>query len=224
MKEYSCPDCRAVIAHDDMNISKGVALCPKCGKILELIDLVERPSTSDCSRILLNEPPRGIKIVRDTMNPMGDITLTYRRVNFAVLFLIPFTALWGGLSVGAIYIGPLLKDGNIPMEQALIGLPFLFGTIVLLCTICTMLFGKKVLKLSHDKGSYATKVFGIGRTKHFDLNRNTIIEESQTNYEVNHRTLPQITITNGKKTVKMFADARPEALEYILAVLHSSAR
>lgn len=224
MKEYSCPNCRTIIAHDDMNIKEGVGVCSRCGKISKLIDLVEEFDSADYSRLLYEKPPRGIKLVRDKMNPIGEVTLIYRRINPAVLFLIPFTAIWSGFSMTAIYIAPLLNEGTIPIEQALLGIPFLLGTILLLCTICTMLFGKKILTLSNGKGTYAFKVFGIGRTKHFELNRSTRIENTQTNYQVNHNTLPQITITNGSKRVNMFAGLRYDAMDYIIALLRSVAR
>lgn len=224
MKEYSCPNCRTVIAHDDMNIKEGVGVCSRCGKISKLIDLVEEFDSADYSRLLYEKPPRGIKLVRDKMNPIGEVTLIYRRINPAVLFLIPFTAIWSGFSMTAIYIAPLLNEGTIPKVQALFGIPFLLGTILLLCTICSMLFGKKILTLSNGKGTYAFKVFGIGRTKHFELNRSTRIENTETNYQVNHNTLPQITITNGSKRVNMFAGLRYDAIDYIIALLRSVAR
>lgn len=224
MKEYSCPNCRTVISQDDMNIKEGVAVCSRCGKISKLIDLVEEFDSADYSRLLYEKPPRGIKLVRDKMNPIGEVTLTYRRINPAVLFLIPFTAIWSGFSMTAIYIAPLLNEGTIPIEQALLGIPFLLGTILLLCTICTMLFGKRILTLSNGKGTYDFKVFGIGRTKHFELNRSTRIENTQTNYQVNHNTQPQITITNGSKRVNMFAGLRYDAIDYIIALLRSVAR
>lgn len=224
MKEYSCPNCRTVIAHDDMNIKEGVGVCSRCGKISKLIDLVEEFDSADYSRLLYEKPPRGIKLVRDKMNPIGEVTLIYRRINPAVLFLIPFTAIWSGFSMTAIYIAPLLNEGTIPIEQALLGIPFLLGTILLLCTICTMLFGKRILTLSNGKGTYDFKVFGIGRTKHFELNRSTRIENTQTNYQVNHNTQPQITITNGSKRVNMFAGLRYDAIDYIIALLRSVAR
>ena len=87
-----------------------------------------------------------------------------------------------------------------------------------------MLFGKKILTLSNGKGTYAFKVFGIGRTKHFELNRSTRIENTQTNYQVNDNTLPQITITNGSKRVNMFAGVKEEAMDYIITLLRSAAR
>lgn len=224
MKEYSCPDCRAVIAHDDMNIKEGVAVCSRCGKISRLIDLVEEFDSADYSRLLYEKPPRGIKLVRDKMNPMGEVTLTYRRINPAVLFLIPFTAIWSGFSMTALYIAPLLNEGTIPIVQALFGIPFLLGTIILLVSIFSMLFGKRILTLSNGKGTYAFKVFGIGRTKHVELNRSTRIENTETNYQVNNRSLPQITITNGSKRVNMFAGLRYDAMDYIIALLRSVAR
>lgn len=219
MKEYSCPDCRTVIAHDDMNIKEGVAVCSRCGKISKLIDLVEEFDSADYSRLLYEKPPRGIKLVRNQMNPMGELTLIYKRINPAVLFLIPFTAVWSGFSMFGIYIGPFLKDGKIPLEQALMGLPFVIGSVFLLVSIFSMLFGKKILTLSNGKGTYATKVFGIGRTKHFELNRSTRIENSE-----NHNIQPQITITNGSKRVNMFAGLRYDAMDYIITLLRSVAR
>lgn len=224
MKEYSCPDCRTVIAHDDMNIKEGVAVCSRCGKISKLIDLVEEFDSADYSRLLYEKPPRGIKLVRDKMNPMGELTLIYKRINPAVLFLIPFTAIWSGFSMFGIYIGPFLKDDKIPLEQALMGIPFAIGTIILLVSIFSMLFGKRILTLSNGKGTYAFKVFGIGRTKHFELNRSTRIENSETNYQVHNNTLPQITIINGSKRVNMFASFRYDAMDYIIALLRSVAR
>lgn len=224
MKEYSCPNCRTVIGHDDMNIKEDVAVCGRCGKISKLIDLIEEFDSAEYSRLLYEKPPRGIKLVRNQMNPMGEVTLIYSRINPAVLFLIPFTAVWSGFSMFGIYIGPFLKDGKIPLEQALMGLPFVIGSVFLLMSIFSMLFGKRILTLSNGKGTYAFKVFGIGRTKHFELNRSTRIENSETNDQVNHNTQPQITITNGSKRVNMFAGLRYDAMDYIITLLRSAAR
>ncbi|MBO7299378.1 MAG: hypothetical protein J6V41_06185 [Kiritimatiellae bacterium] len=246
MKNYSCPSCGGTISQSNMNIKEGIALCPKCGEIIGMSDLISVPSSTEIACVLNSTPPKGITLVKDNQYSLtSDLTLKYWRFNPTVLFLIPFTAIWGGFSIWGLYVEPFIKTGTLDAKNALFGLPFLFGTIFLICLILSLLFGKRVLKLSSGKGSYAFKVFGIGRTKHFELNRSTQIQKGLSNIRVCHHRnskrcfvfenidsynysrgtrLSVIEVVNGNKKVQMFAGITADALDYIIALLYSAAR
>jgi hypothetical protein len=66
--------------------------------------------------------------VRVGQSLINGIEITYRRLSPVVLFLIPFTALWSGVSMWGIY-GRQLVQGKFDPAHSLFGLPFLLGTM-----------------------------------------------------------------------------------------------
>ncbi len=131
-----CPDCGNEIPAADFNVATDLAYCRKCDVNHAYSELVESPAVPEFNRM---EPPRGV-VVRD--DGFG-LVIAHHRISLVVLFLIPFTAVWSGLSMTAM-VGGFLKSGFQP--QLLFFLPFFLGTLGLLTLIFWLLFGRTVLR------------------------------------------------------------------------------
>ena len=123
--------------------------------------------------------PRHLKMFRD--EDSGRIELRYWRFHPILIFLIPFFAVWSGGAIFGCYVLPFLKTEGWRVARfvpCLVGIPFLVVSIIVWCWILTMLFGTRKLVLEHGRGSYSTKLCGIGHTRRFDLRSDTEIKDS----------------------------------------------
>ena len=97
--EYTCPQCASPIPLEDVNVATDIALCRRCGAVSSFAALRDVPNAA---AVLSKPPPKGVKVERDTVR--GGTVVTYRRVSIVpLLFLIPFTLIWSGGSMGGIY-------------------------------------------------------------------------------------------------------------------------
>ena len=121
--------------------------------------------------------PKHVKMFRDCDS--GRIELRYWRFQPMLIFLIPFMCVWSGGAIFGCYVAPFLKHGSHPVDYMpfISGIPFLIVSIAIWTWILSMLFGARKLILEHGRGSYSVKLFGIGRTKKFDINLATEIVE-----------------------------------------------
>src|ERR1039458_2423505 len=99
-----CPGCRSLIPLEDINVAKDIALCRSCGKTWALSLVRSAKGMGDGN---LEQPPLGVRLETDYE---GTPTIRYHRISRALIFLIPFTALWGGLSLAGLY-GSQIKHG-----------------------------------------------------------------------------------------------------------------
>ena len=127
-----CPDCGKVIDAEDISMKEDLALCKECNEAYP-IGLC-RPDKNDFDQNILLDPPSGCSVENGYD---GAIIHISQRSLAALLFLIPFTCIWGGGSLGGIY-GSQIKKGTFEWGISLFGLPFLIGTIVLV-SVCVFL-------------------------------------------------------------------------------------
>ncbi|HBA83392.1 MAG TPA: hypothetical protein DCZ95_04775 [Verrucomicrobia bacterium] len=177
---YVCPFCRAAIAIADVNVAADIALCRACGKTSAFSMLCGMSRlTPD---ILSNPPPRGIKVEKDFRE---GVRIVYRRISPLLLFFIPFTAVWSGGSMWGIYIDPW-RRGEFEIGESMMGLPFLIGTVVLLCVMAFMLFGKWVITLNKGEGIVFAGVGSLGWTRRFAYHRDSLVSLRLTDLRVNN--------------------------------------
>ena len=159
--------------------------------------------------LLALQPPRYLKVETaiDGMWPVT--TITFKRFDFQVLFLIPFTCVWAGGSMWMLY-GQQIVERTFDLEATLFGIPFLIGSVVLVWQCLFMLFGKRVLTLSGGNGRYFVGVGPIGRTVRFKYDRNTQVES-----------YGPICITNkhDSNSVCICSGFSNDALRYVAAIL-----
>lgn len=183
-----CPQCRTEIGPADFNVATDRAFCRLCNvdyRYAELAAVIRADKEFD-----VDARPRHVWLVDDGFEQ----TLVYHRVSPMLLFFIPFTALWGGGSVGMLYVYPLLTGKEIDTHQALFGIPFLLGTIALLTAIFYMLFGKITIRLQGPDSSIFTGVGPIGRRQRFDAGQVESIRLAANGTEMNGKSMPCIEL------------------------------
>ncbi len=205
---YLCLTCGAPIPLDDINVATDVALCRACGHTCAFSLLQAAVDTASN----MGEPPRGIHIERDYMG--GGTTLTYKRVQPYVLFLIPFTLVWSGVSMSGIYGTQILKRA-FDWKMSLFGLPFLFGTVVLLTLILLALFGKHQITLQHGNGRVFHGIGPLGRTRRFTYSRDVRISFRRSNIRHNNVTHEEIVVTGANSTFALCATLPDEPKRFI---------
>lgn len=211
-RDYRCPLCQSVISADDVNVATDLALCRSCGNTSSF-SIVS--GSSEISLQTLANPPRCVKIDRDYS---GATVITYRKLSPMLLFLIPFTAFWSGLSMWGIY-GSQLKKGEFDVSQSLFGLPFLLGTVVLLSAITFLLAGKWQITLKRGAGTVFVGVGKIGWTRTFAYNRDTLVALRMTNVNVNGVSQKGVLIRNQAADFIFGTMLKEEAKQFIAAAI-----
>ncbi|MBN2302609.1 MAG: hypothetical protein JXN60_08845 [Lentisphaerae bacterium] len=211
-REYRCPLCKAVIPPDDVNVATDLALCRTCGNTSSF-SIVS--GSSEISLDVLANPPRCVKIERDFSEAT---VITYRRLSPVLLFLIPFTTFWSGLSMWGIY-GSQFRKGEFDLSQSLFGLPFLFGTVVLLSIITFLLVGKWLITLKKGMGNVFVGVGSLGWSRSFTYNRDTVISMRMTNVQVNNVSQKGILIRNASTDLIFGTMLKEEAKQFIAAAI-----
>jgi len=212
-----CPGCRSLIPLEDINVAKDIALCRSCARTWTF-SLVR--SAAEMGEVNLEQPPRGVRIETDYE---GTTTIRYRRISLVLIFLIPFTAVWGGLSMAGIY-GTQFKRGEFDLGQSLFGLPFLFGTVVLCSVIAFLLFGRWEIKLRCGEGTVFTGVGRVGWRRRFAFGPGVQVSLEQSSFEVNHQRQEAIVVTQaGQKLIRFGAPLQPREAKVFIAAAMSRA-
>jgi hypothetical protein len=210
--EYQCPHCSSAIAPEDVNVATDLALCRDCGKTSSFQQVV---SMSSVSEETLDHPPRGIHMMR---NQHGGRKVVFRRVSPALLFLVPFTAVWAGGSMFGIY-GTQIKEGKFDLGQSLFGIPFLIGSIVLVSIILFLAFGRWEMVLDRGTGKVFAGLGKVGWTRRFTYSKATTVGLVWTNVEVNDVRQRGVCIDNDGEKLTFGSTLREEAKEYFAAAI-----
>src|SRR5688572_9565934 len=107
-----CPKCRSTIVPGQINVTRDLALRLRCNEVFELSTLVEEV---ECEALLTpGEQPNGT-----WFNPSFDgFTLGATTRSAAAFFLVPFTCVWSGGSMGGIY-GTQIFSGRFDLGTSL---------------------------------------------------------------------------------------------------------
>ncbi|WDE96631.1 hypothetical protein PQO03_01445 [Lentisphaera profundi] len=209
---YKCPECSAQVSIDDVNVSTDIALCRSCGKTCSFADISGQAEVPDFNELKM---PKHIRIEPD----FGDgKSIVYKKMSPIVLFLIPFTAAWGGFSMWGIY-GRQIMKGEFDLTQSLFGLPFLFGTIVLTSVCLFALFGKWLVTLNNGRGTVFVGLGPLGWKRKFLYQKNTRVTVDYSGIRQNNRPMKCIHIQGGSKEMKFGSGMKEESLEYIASFI-----
>ena len=215
--QYECPFCQSDIPLADINVANDIALCRACGKTSRFSDLAD----SEIALTSLGSQPRCVRVEEDRRE--GGLTIVYRKFPPVLFFLIPFTALWSGFSMWALYIRPLMR-GKIDPSLALFGIPFLLGTIILLLVIGYLLFGKWRIVLRDGTGTAFTGVGFLGWTWKFPYDRKTKVSLRLTGAAVNNVPKRGICVQTGGETFTFGSFIADEAKDFIAATIMKEAQ
>lgn len=167
----------------------------------------------------LDTPPKGIRYEQDFR---GGTTISYHRLSPSLLFLIPFTAVWSGISMWGFY-GTQISTGTFDLGKSLFGLSFLIGTIILVSLDTYLLIGKTRVTLDGGLGTVFVGVGPIGWTRRFNYRRDSLVTMRLTNISVNDVRQQGILVrTDGKDFVfgTMFSE---EAKRFVAAAIMKAA-
>jgi len=158
--EFHCPECGIPIAVADLAPAQGVAVCRFCEKphplaaCQEALPFERRNITPERSL------PKGVQLDET----MDGFRLTLSTRSWIALFLVPFTLLWAGGSLGGIY-GTQIAKGEFNLVMSLFGLPFLAGSVLLIALTVMTVWGRCVVELAGGKFSIRTGALGVYRTQ-----------------------------------------------------------
>lgn len=213
VKPFTCPNCRQELPLADVNMAEDMALCRACGYTGPFLSSSRVPRLSDEE---IANPPKRVKLARG----FGDtLTITCQPRRGGLLFLIPFTLLWSGFSLGGIY-GQQIWNREFDLTSSLFGLPFLLGTVVLLGAIFQLLFGKTTIQLSPGKAQIKTNVLGWRRTREIEITSATTVSLQKSSYKVNDVAQMEIVVNNDGEVFRFGAwSLTQEAVRYVAGVL-----
>jgi hypothetical protein len=174
----------------------------------------------ELSSVDLAKPPRGLK---SSHSLISGIDVVWHRVNPAVLFLIPFTALWSGLSLWGIY-GSQYTTGTFDPAASLAGLPFVAGTVVLAAVILHMLFGSWRLHIDRGRARIFSGIGPFGRSLEIPLGPRAVVEVVRSRWRTRGRLKREIRVENDGHAVHFGASLPEDVMLFFAAVLDKAAR
>lgn len=158
--EFHCPDCGLPIQAADLAPSQGVAVCRFCEKPFLLEACQVAVPFADRNIVPVMTPPKGV----DLVETMDGFRLTLSTRSCIAIFLVPFTLVWAGGSLGGIY-GMQIAKGEFNWMMSLFGLPFLVGSCFLIALTVMSVAGRTAVELAGGKFSIRTGALGVYRTQ-----------------------------------------------------------
>ena len=158
--EFHCPDCGLPIQAADLAPAQGVAVCRFCEKPFPMEACQAAVPFADRNIVPVMTPPKGV----DLVETMDGFRLTLSTRSCIAIFLVPFTLVWAGGSLGGIY-GTQIAKGEFNWMMSLFGLPFLVGSFFLIALTVMSVAGRTVVELAGGKFSIRTGALGVYRTR-----------------------------------------------------------
>lgn len=166
--------------------------------------------------------PEYVRLYRD--EDTGAMEVRYWRFQPMILPMVPFVCVWTYMTVGKVYIEPLME--GLPITNGLSGVPFVLGALYLWGIAVVLLFGRGRVRLENGQGRYTFKVFGIGVSRSFELRGNTDVEiEAPKMAGGGGLSLPfgagqdALCIYNGYRSVTICKGWSSDAIDFVAALL-----
>lgn len=236
MSETFCPSCDAPLASDAINIAEGVAMCPSCGKLSRLSDVIEheRPSEE-----VVNDPPAGCTftsqfdetIIRVSLRSVGGFIgslffcLFWNGIT-GVFVLVALAGLYSSLvgPVPAWFPAPTMNNSSSGMGLGMtlflcvFLIPFVTVGLIMIGAVLTSLMGSTVVSVGRDNAWVRTGVGPIGLTRRFNPRSFRSIGPGKTKWQQNgqHKELIQI---DADKTIRFGSGMSEAKRDWLIAVL-----
>lgn len=210
----NCPKCDGVITKENFNVAKDIAYCDRCDENFSYSDLLE---DQEMESVDLSVMPKGIRFEQVGR---GDV-LVYKKIPPVVLFLIPFTAIWSGMSMTGMVAMIMQKGFRL---ETLFFLPFFIGTLVLIYSILFCIFGKVRIYEEFGNVKVFTGFAGLGRTKSFNTQSFIRASEGVANYRQNNRLVYCIEVESRDKNIKFGSGMTEQARQFVIAYLNKRYR
>ena len=144
----------------DLAPAQGVAVCRFCEKPFPLEACRTAIPFEQRNIVPVMTPPKGV----DLVETMDGFRLTLSTRSCIAVFLVPFTLVWAGGSLGGIY-GTQIAKGEFNWMMSLFGLPFLVGSFFLIALTVMSVCGRTIVELAGGKFLIRTGALGVYRTQ-----------------------------------------------------------
>lgn len=185
----NCPTCQATINPDDVNVAADTAFCRSCNFPFAFSSIVHSPPSSAQQFA----QPSGTWDRDDGMERRIGASIRSR----LAFFFVPFFLLWSGFSVGMIY-GPQLWNRSFDLTRSLMGIPFLFGSLILGSVALILAFGRIEVRIRADDGRVMSGAGPLSWTRRFRVSDVTGIREAFSGITQNGRPLPNLVLDAGR--------------------------
>ncbi|KJZ09228.1 hypothetical protein TW85_22035 [Marinomonas sp. S3726] len=167
--QVSCNQCKRKISSENINVAKDTAFCINCESLTSLSSILSSlPSKSfDSTQVL-----KGVKV--ESEGQTWSVQASHR--SFMALYIVPFTLVWSGFSLSGIY-GSQIINREFILEQSLVGLPFLIGSICLVTIALMSIFGRTLVSYEQGKVRVFMGIGAIGWNRKADWNSIDNIKE-----------------------------------------------
>jgi hypothetical protein len=166
--KFLCPLCLSVIPAARRDAASDMAACDYCGVNFSLADLTAGASVPD--GFALRAPPSGAWFEKTTGGWRLGASLHRPDAWLLVAFVCAWVsaALWG-------FVGSQITEGELDPGLTLIGIPFLFGGVLMGGFVAMLVAGKVVVAVEGDAGSVFAGVGRLGSTTRFDWSAVTAV-------------------------------------------------
>lgn len=206
--DIACPSCRSAISMEDVNVSTDLALCRRCGKTFSFSQLANNSASGGPD---LTAPPAGAWFEQ---LPDGFRTGGTTR-SWMALFLIPFTCVWAGGSLGCIF-GRQFASGEFDPMSSLFGLPFLLGSIFLIGMCAMTVAGKVEIAQRGDRLSIFVGVGWLGWTRNYSWSDFSAVREDRSLSGFNWNGLGRMILLEGKRRAAFGSTLSEERRYFVL--------
>lgn len=234
MSDNYCPSCDSPLPAEAINISEGVALCPGCGKLNRLSDVVEHERPSD---EVLNNTPSGCSLINQFDETVIRISLRsfggFLGTLFFCLFWNAITGVFVLIALAGLYknlIGPLPTWFPAPdMNGSPMGLgmtlflclfltPFVTVGLILLGAVLLSMGGSLVLRINTEAATIKTGVGPFGWTQRFNPQSVQRVSLGKSKIETNGKHKPLIEI-EADRTIRFGSTLSESRRDWLIAVL-----
>lgn len=157
-----CPFCGQFVPEAGIHEDEDVVKCASCGDSCIYSQLRAGQVPPKIDRYA--SPPSGTWF---TQLPDGVRVGLSHRAPQILIFMVPFTLVWGGISLWACYIQQFI-DKEFDPVATLFGLPFLAGTFMLIGMMIMAVAGYTEVTIKHGECVIFTGALGVGVRRKFD--------------------------------------------------------
>lgn len=206
-----CPACSVELLEENINIQTDVARCHACKNVFKISEQVGKyvPPSFD-----ITKPPEGVMVNQGTHS----LELNTSLRSFAGCFLVPFSIVWGGLSLGGIY-GTQIVTGEWDIITTLFGIPFVLVSFFLFGLALLSVFGRTSITLDSNGGTVFTGIGNTGYRRSFLWNdvQDIFVKTTYSSKGYPNKAL----VIQAKKKVTMGSGLKEDKLTYFFNAVYS---
>lgn len=204
-----CPKCNFSILNENINIQANIAKCNGCDHVFKASEAVDVSN----QKFNIAQPPNGAWYKQE----IDKIIIGASTRSAIALYLIPFTCVWSGFSLGSLYGGQIASQ-EFDLFLSLFGLPFFIVTLYMLKNIMMSIFGKVEIQTDRNGGTIFTGVGFIGKKQSFHW-RDIATINNGIHRPLFQRNDQEAIVMEGTSSIVFGADLNEERIYYVLNAL-----